>query len=50
MAALGLTTLFPMRELALMGLLEVLPKFAALRRRLARDRRRHRARDARPWW
>jgi lipid-A-disaccharide synthase len=30
----GLTTLFPMRDLALMGLLEVLPKLIALRRRL----------------
>lgn len=34
MAQQGLTSLFPMRELALMGLLEVLPKIAALRRRL----------------
>jgi lipid-A-disaccharide synthase len=34
MAQHGLTSLFPMRELALMGLLEVLPKIAALRRRL----------------
>ncbi len=34
MAQHGLTSRFPMRELALMGLLEVLPKVAALRRRL----------------
>jgi lipid-A-disaccharide synthase len=34
MARLGLTSLFPLRELALMGLLEVLPKITALRRRL----------------
>jgi lipid-A-disaccharide synthase len=34
MARLGLTSRFPMRELALMGLLEVLPKVSALRRRL----------------
>ena len=30
----GVTSLFPMRELALMGLLEVLPRITALRRRL----------------
>jgi lipid-A-disaccharide synthase len=35
MAEAGLTSLFPMRELALMGLLEVLPRVAALRRRIA---------------
>jgi len=34
MARQGLTSRFPMRELALMGLLEVLPKVTALRRRL----------------
>lgn len=34
MAARGLTSLFPMRELALMGLLEVLPRVLQLRRRL----------------
>jgi lipid-A-disaccharide synthase len=34
MAAQGLASLFPMRDLALMGLLEVLPKLALLRRRL----------------
>jgi lipid-A-disaccharide synthase len=34
MARLGLASRFPMRELALMGLLEVLPKVSALRRRL----------------
>jgi lipid-A-disaccharide synthase len=34
MAEHGLTSLFPMHELALMGLLEVIPKITALRRRL----------------
>jgi lipid-A-disaccharide synthase len=34
MARLGLVSRFPMRELALMGLLEVLPRVVALRRRL----------------
>jgi lipid-A-disaccharide synthase len=34
MARLGLASRFPLRELALMGLLEVLPKLVALRRRL----------------
>jgi lipid-A-disaccharide synthase len=34
MATKGLTTLFPMRELALMGLLEVLPRLRQLRDRL----------------
>jgi lipid-A-disaccharide synthase len=34
MAEHGLTSLFPMRELALMGLFEVLPKIIALRHRL----------------
>src|SRR5580658_41584 len=34
MARLGLASRFPMRELALMGLLEVLPKVTALRRRM----------------
>jgi lipid-A-disaccharide synthase len=34
MEAQGLTSLFPMRELALMGLLEVLPRLRLLRRRL----------------
>ena len=34
MAALGLVPLFPMRELAVMGLLEVLPKIMRLRARL----------------
>ena len=34
MAEAGLTSLFPMRELALMGLLEVLPNLRALSRRL----------------
>ena len=35
MEALGLTSLFPMGDLALMGLLEVLPKLRVLRARLA---------------
>ncbi len=35
MQALGLVSLFPMRELALMGLLEVVPKLLRLRRLLA---------------
>jgi lipid-A-disaccharide synthase len=35
MAAQGVASLFPMRDLALMGLLEVLPRLAQLRRRLA---------------
>ena len=34
MAQHGLATLFPMRDLALMGLLEVVPRLAGLRRRL----------------
>jgi lipid-A-disaccharide synthase len=34
MAAQGLSSLFPMRELALMGLLEVLPKIRSLARRM----------------
>jgi lipid-A-disaccharide synthase len=34
MAATGLTSLFPMRDLALMGLLEVLPRLRPLRARL----------------
>ncbi len=34
MAAEGLATLFPMRDLAVMGLLEVLPKVLLLRRRI----------------
>jgi lipid-A-disaccharide synthase len=34
MATMGLTTLFPMRDLALMGLLEVLPRLWQLRQRL----------------
>jgi lipid-A-disaccharide synthase len=34
MATTGLTTLFPMRDLALMGLLEVLPRLRQLRQRL----------------
>ena len=34
MAAQGLASLFPMRDLALMGLLEVLPRLRHLRRRL----------------
>jgi lipid-A-disaccharide synthase len=34
MATLGVASLFPMRDLALMGLLEVLPRLAHLRRRL----------------
>jgi len=34
MAQHGLTSLFPLRELALMGLLEILPRLTALRRRL----------------
>jgi lipid-A-disaccharide synthase len=34
MARHGLMTLFPMRDLALMGLLEVVPRLAGLRRRL----------------
>jgi lipid-A-disaccharide synthase len=35
MADQGLTSLFPMQELALMGLLEVLPKLRRLKRRMA---------------
>lgn len=35
MAAEGLESLFPMEELSVMGLAEVLPKFAALKRRIA---------------
>jgi lipid-A-disaccharide synthase len=35
MQAQGLTTLFPMEELSVMGLAEVLPKYAALKRRIA---------------
>lgn len=35
MAALGLRSLFPMRDLALMGLLEILPRLRHLKRRLA---------------
>ncbi len=34
MAGQGLTSLFPLRELALMGLLEILPRLRLLRRRL----------------
>ncbi|MFC0812035.1 lipid-A-disaccharide synthase [Paracoccus panacisoli] len=35
MAAEGLTSLFPMSELSVMGLVEVLPKYRALKRRIA---------------
>ena len=35
MAAAGFASLFPLRDLALMGFLEVLPKIQAIRRRLA---------------
>ncbi len=35
MAAQGLTTLFPMAELSVMGLAEILPRYAALKRRIA---------------
>lgn len=35
MAAEGLTSLFPMSELTVMGLVEVLPKYRALKRRIA---------------
>ncbi len=35
MAAQGLVSLFPMHELALMGLIEILPKLRQLRRRIA---------------
>lgn len=35
MQAQGLTSLFPMEELSVMGLAEILPKYAALRRRIA---------------
>ncbi|KGJ22003.1 lipid-A-disaccharide synthase [Paracoccus sanguinis] len=35
MAAEGLTSLFPMSELSVMGLVEVLPKYRALKRRVA---------------
>ncbi len=38
MAALGLASLFPMRDLAVMGLAEVLPRVRALRRRLEEAR------------
>jgi lipid-A-disaccharide synthase len=44
MAAQGLTSLFPMRELALMGLLEVLPKIRRLARRMAETEAAIRAR------
>ncbi len=35
MAAQGLTSLFPMQELSVMGLAEVLPRYVALKRRIA---------------
>ena len=35
MQAEGLTSLFPMEELSIMGLIEVLPKYRALKRRIA---------------
>ena len=35
MAAQGLESLFPMRELSLMGIWEVLPKYRHLKRRIA---------------
>jgi len=35
MAAQGLESLFPMRELSLMGIWEILPKYRALKRRIA---------------
>ncbi|MGL5008239.1 MAG: lipid-A-disaccharide synthase, partial [Paracoccaceae bacterium] len=35
MAAQGLTSLFPMEELSVMGLAEVLPKYVPLKRRIA---------------
>lgn len=35
MAAQGLTSLFPMSELSLMGIWEILPKYRALKRRIA---------------
>lgn len=37
MAEQGLSSLFPLRELALMGLLEVVPRLLSLRRRLAQS-------------
>ena len=47
MQAAGLVPLFPMRELALMGLFEMLPRLRQLRRRRPRQRRTSR-RNARP--
>lgn len=35
MAAQGLDSLFPMQELSVMGIMEILPKYRALRRRIA---------------